>query len=443
MSTDFGRKIADDCEQQVINWPDDRLVQASFATDITRQRKTENTEEELKEALRKYQVFFIHSRDIMVFVDWTSGNILEANPAALAAYGYSHQELLTKNIFDLRVEQEQILTMEQMETAFNGGIAFETMHRRKDGSTFPVEVSSNGEQVGQTKILFSVIRDITERHATQEALLVSNRELAKSELLLRRTVDELAETNKELTSFFNSIAHDFRSPMVNIKGFSYELRATLAEATRTLVKDGGELQGETREKINEVLGKDAPEALGFIYSSVDKLDKMVNALLGLARLGRRDLAAEEVDMAELAEKVLKAHRCEIEGKNIAVTLGDLPKVMINGLAIEQILGNLLDNARKYLRPGVKGQIAITATEIAEEYVVAVTDNGRGVALEDCDKIFQVFRRVGDQDVPGEGLGLAYVRALVRQLGGRVWCESGLGVGTTMRFTMSKSKATTE
>ena len=84
-----------------------------------------------------------------------------------------------------------------------------------------------------------------------------------------------------------------------------------------------------------------------------------------------------------------------------------------------------------------GKIEITATESEEEYVFAVSDNGRGIVKADYEKIFQVFRRSGVPDVPGEGMGLAYVRTLARQLGGRVWVESEPGVGTTMYFTVPK------
>ena len=180
------------CEQKVINWPDGRLVPAVFVTDISKQREAEKAENELRETLRKFQVFFVHSRDIMLFVDWTSGNIIEANPAATISYGYCREELLTQNISELRGEQGQRLTREQMDTAFKDGITFETIHRRKDGSTFPVEVNSRGEQVGQTRILFSVVRDITKRRAAQEVLRKLNAELENK--VLERT-SQLQKTN--------------------------------------------------------------------------------------------------------------------------------------------------------------------------------------------------------------------------------------------------------
>jgi signal transduction histidine kinase len=109
--------------------------------------------------------------------------------------------------------------------------------------------------------------------------------------------------------------------------------------------------------------------------------------------------------------------------------------MIDKTAAEQIFGNLLDNALKYLEPSRPGKMQITAEQNAGETVFTIRDNGRGIAKEDMQKVFELFRRVGRQDVPGEGMGLTYVNTLVRRLGGRLWCESEPGVGSAFKFTI--------
>ena len=113
----------------------------------------------------------------------------------------------------------------------------------------------------------------------------------------------------------------------------------------------------------------------------------------------------------------------------------MPIIRSDPLALEQIFSNLMDNAVKYLDPSRPGKISITAISTENEYLFSIRDNGRGIAEEDLSKIFDLFRRVGKQDVPGDGMGLAYIRTILRQLGGGVWCESKLGVGTTMFFTV--------
>jgi signal transduction histidine kinase len=105
-------------------------------------------------------------------------------------------------------------------------------------------------------------------------------------------------------------------------------------------------------------------------------------------------------------------------------------------AMEQIMGNLLANAVAYLAPGRPGEIVITGERQTDVTVFAVRDNGRGIATDDTPKVFEPFRRVGRQDVPGEGMGLAYVRMLVRRHGGEIQCHSTLEVGTTFTFTIA-------
>ena len=131
--------------------------------DITERRQAE-------ENLRRFELISQHSRDIILFMGYKDGRILEANAAALQAYGYSRDELLALTIRDLRAPDTQNLTADQMAQADAGGILFETIHRRKDGSTFPVEVSSQGATIAGVRTLISIIRDITERRQSQEAL---------------------------------------------------------------------------------------------------------------------------------------------------------------------------------------------------------------------------------------------------------------------------------
>ena len=127
--------------------------------------------------LDKYRMLAEHSRDIMLFIE-PNGRIIEANDAAVSAYGYSRDELLALTIFDLRASDAPLQTASQMAEADSGGIIFETTHRRKDGSCFDVEVSSRGADVGGERVLLSVIRDITERKLAEEALSESERRLS-------------------------------------------------------------------------------------------------------------------------------------------------------------------------------------------------------------------------------------------------------------------------
>lgn len=144
-----------------------------------------------EELLKRYQTLSENSRDIILFVG-TDGRILEANDSASSTYGYTHDELLELSIFDIRTPDSVGLTAAQMAEANEGGILFETVHRRKDGSTLNVEVSSCGTQIEGNRVLISIIRDITARKQAEE-------EAAKARAEAERQA-------KELESFFSSMS---------------------------------------------------------------------------------------------------------------------------------------------------------------------------------------------------------------------------------------------
>ena len=126
---------------------------------------------------------------------------------------------------------------------------------------------------------------------------------------------------------------------------------------------------------------------------------------------------KEVDMSKLVNTVLQSYYHRTEENHFHVKVGALPKIKTDQLAVEQIMSNLIDNPIKYMMPEQPGNIEIDYLYNGIEYLFSVQDNGRGIDTGDQAKIFNMFRRVGKQDMPGEGMGLAYVRALLTQLGG--------------------------
>jgi PAS domain S-box-containing protein len=139
------------------------LYRVKTAQDISERKKAE-------EVLLRFQLLSENSRDIILFVSFQDGHILDANAAALQAYGYRRDELLSLTIQDLRADNVPGLTAEQMTEANVKGILFQTMHKRKDGSVFPVEVSSQGATIGGVRTLISIVRDISERKQADEQL---------------------------------------------------------------------------------------------------------------------------------------------------------------------------------------------------------------------------------------------------------------------------------
>jgi signal transduction histidine kinase len=125
----------------------------------------------------------------------------------------------------------------------------------------------------------------------------------------------------------------------------------------------------------------------------------------------------------------------VDEKGAEIVILPLPNLTADRLAVEQIFGNLLDNATKYLAPERPGVITVRGTTKGAFAIFEVEDNGRGIAPRDHERVFELFRRAGRQNVAGEGIGLAYVRQLVYRLGGTITLESTFGQGTIFRLNL--------
>ena len=155
-------------------------------------------------AAARYRALFENARDVILFVHPESGRLLEANPAAVRTYGYSHSELLSLTIYDLRAPETAGEVPRQMAAAATMGVLFETVHRRKDGSTFPVEVSSVAAPWDGGIALLSIVRDISERRQIEAAL-----EQRESEF--RRVLYNLPDI---ITRFDRELRYVFVSPNI-------------------------------------------------------------------------------------------------------------------------------------------------------------------------------------------------------------------------------------
>jgi signal transduction histidine kinase len=270
----------------------------------------------------------------------------------------------------------------------------------------------------------SILQYITERKKTEEKL--------------ERYAVEIEQANEEIKTFAYTVSHDLRAPLVSIKGFSEEIKRTIAEGRSFLTKYVPTLSEEDKKIYSAIFEHDITEAVGFMGASVSRMDFLLESVLKLSRLGRSELKPEPVHMEQLVHSLLKTLAHQIESHRAQVTVGALPDMVIDKTAIERIFGNLLDNALKYLEPSRPGKIEIKAEQNAEEIIFTIRDNGRGIDTEDTKRVFELFRRAGKQDIPGEGMGLTYVKTLVKRLGGRIWCESELGVGTAFSFSLPVS-----
>lgn len=267
---------------------------------------------------------------------------------------------------------------------------------------------------------------------SRSALRALNQNL--EEAVAERTV-ELQRANEEIQRFAYIVSHDLRSPLVNVMGFTAELEAAI-KPLQAFVDEAHGVSGQVAEETRRTVEEDLPEAISFIRTSTQKMDRLINAILRLSREGRRPITPERLDMDQLAQGVVATlrHRIDELGVDVRIAPG-LPTIVSDRLAVEQILSNLVENAVKYLRPDIPGLIHINGKVQTGRAIITVEDNGRGVDARDHERIFDLFRRSGAQDRPGEGIGLAHVRALAYRLGGTISVASELGQGATFTINL--------
>jgi signal transduction histidine kinase len=267
----------------------------------------------------------------------------------------------------------------------------------------------------------------------REDLVSANDELEEK---VRERTRDLQRANEEIQRYAYVVSHDLRAPLVNIVGFTREL----ASASQTIKSAFDSLTPDQRSaaatEAVRAIEQDVPEALRFIESSTGRMDNLINAILDLSRLGRLCLQPQEIDLNALVGDCIASirHRADEAKASVAIE-GRLPRLIGDRKALEQIFSNLLDNAVKYLTPDRPGRITIRHERRGAYAVVAVEDNGRGVAPADHERIFQLFRRAGRQDRPGEGIGLAHVQSLVRRMGGDIVIESDGISGSAFKIAL--------
>lgn len=249
---------------------------------------------------------------------------------------------------------------------------------------------------------------------------------------------ELSAANEEIQRFAYIVSHDLRAPLVNVMGFTSELDSVRGDIESFLERVSREAPQLVETGARDAIETDLPEALGFIRASTQKMDRLINAILKLSREGRRVLAPEPVDLAGLVSAMSESLAHQLDEKNAAIASEDLPTIVSDRLALEQVFGNLIENAVKYLSPDRPGRIRVTAEDVGPLVRVSIADNGRGIDPKDFERIFDLFRRAGRQDTPGEGIGLAHVRALVRRLGGSIEVASTPGEGSTFTVTLPRT-----
>ena len=253
---------------------------------------------------------------------------------------------------------------------------------------------------------------------------------------VQERTSDLQRANEEIQRIAYIVSHDLRAPLVNVMGYTSELEASL-ETLRALTDDPGIDALAHGEAAKIAVATDLPESMGFIRTSTQKMDGLIKAILKLSREGQRVLIPDRINLNDFFDSISDSvqHRVSTIGGEVRI-LKPLSTIECDRLALEQIFGNLVDNALKYCAKDRPPLVTIRQASNRWGMIdLEVEDNGRGIAREDQERVFDLFRRAGPQDQQGEGIGLAHVRTLVRKLGGEITMTSELGRGTTFRVNL--------
>lgn len=381
----------------------------------------------LAETLGLYQFLVDGTSDLVTLVD-SSGTFIHVNPTGQTVYGCAPEDLVGRKAFDFVHPDDREQTMEAFASWVENkerNVSFENRNIGISGRVRDMlwAISLKYDDHGDLLHVASIAKDVTEAK--------------RAERQLKEYSEKLERSNQEIKSFAYIVSHDLRAPLVNLKGFVAELGFSMEDVNRicSALADSDFLDAKDRETLRLALDEDIPEAMGFISSAVGRMDTLIESILKLSRLGRLEFELEEVDVNALVDEIMDGFSHQVNELGTGMRREDLPSIVADRTSIEQIFSNLLGNAVKYLDPERPGVINVSGRHRRGHTEFHVQDNGLGIPRDSLNRVFEPFRRVGPVNVPGEGMGLAYVQTIIRRYGGDIWCESAPGKGSIFSFTI--------
>lgn len=388
----------------------------SVARDITKRKLAE---EALRESEEKYRELVKYAPAGIYEVDYEKGRFISVNDVICEYTGYTQDELLNTNLYNLLTEESQKLMGERLEKLVAGEKMPQSVEyciRTKGGEKLWALLNAKYIYEGEKlKGATGIIHNITERKRAEEEIRKLNDELEQR--VTDRTA-QLEDSNKELEAFSYTVSHDLKSPLQHITGFSELLNRRMAES----------------------LDEKSKHFLKAITDSTIKMGKLIDDILSFSRMGRTEMLKRKTNLDILVKEILRDFQADERGKNIDWKIGQLPEVYGDSAMLKQVLVNLISNAFKYTKVRTNAVIEIGST-IGEKGEVCffVRDNGAGFDMKYVDKLFGLFQRLHrNEEFEGTGIGLANVRRIINRHGGRVWAEGKVGEGATFWFTLQGS-----
>ena len=361
---------------------------------IKRQRSTD----ELTASEDKFQKTFQQTMVPMVIGRISDRVIVDANDAFAKLTGYSRAEVVNRWASELNLWQNNDEHALHHQLIRENGFVheFKTTLRKRSGDLGTVLLSVTMVRINNEDCLLYTISDISG---------------------LEKALNDLQNKNSELERFTYTVSHDLKAPLITIGGFMGLLEKDLASGNI--------------DKINNSARR--------IKDAVTKMERLLNELLELSRIGRMINEPIKVSFEEIVREAISLVQGRLNANKIEVQIEpELPFVKVDRARVVEVIQNLLDNSAKFMGQQPNPKIAIGMRRTMDgERVFVVSDNGIGIEPVYHDRVFGLFNKL-DANTEGTGIGLALARRIIEYHGGRIWVESeGKGKGTSFCFTLPR------
>jgi len=335
-----------------------------------------------------------------------SGTVTMFNPACERMFGYRAAEVIGGDVKQLmpppyRDEHDQYLENYQRTRSRKIiGIGREVLGRRRDGETFPMDLSV-GEADREGEVFYvGIVRDVSERKRTSD--------------LREHLIEELTASNEERAHFAHVASHDLREPLRMVAAFC-----------GLLAKDYGDR-----------LDDRGREYLTLAVSAATQMQDLLDDLVDFGRLGLEAERSSWFEPDDVLGQVIENLHESVRESGAEITKHRLPPIFGNAVRFNRLMQNLIGNALKYVAAGVTPMVEVSAAREGEFWLFRVSDNGIGIHPRHQEQIFEPFKRLhANSSYYGTGLGLAICRKIVDGFGGRIWVTSAVGGGSTFNFTI--------
>lgn len=365
-----------------------------------------DSQEELRKSEARFKDFYENDPVMHISINPETGIILDCNTTLVQTLKYqSKSQIIGTTIFSHYTKKSKLKAVKLINKLNEKGTIVGQEMNLLDKDRTKIPVLLNSEAVYN--------EDGTISHTRSTMVNIS--ELRKSQIKLKERKEELERLNKDLEQFVSICSHDLQEPLATIR-FSCDF---------------------LMQKFSDELSVKGKEYVGYIHASSGRMAEQIKALLEHSRIGQ-NVKKKKVDTQELLEVVKYDLKRRIDETQATIHVGKLPKVKAYKTELRLLFQNLLSNALKYTKKGVKPHIRIASFEEENFWTFSITDNGIGIKEQDIPNIFTIFSRVPTEDeYDGTGVGLAHCEKIIRLHDGKIWVESQFDVGSTFYFKLHK------